>query len=333
LARALRVAVELATTRRGVALKTLADRYGWPLRTVYRDVEALEGAGFPVIREEGRFRLPPGWLAVQQLGVGSQERAALFLARQLAAGLRETDAGRALERLWQGLSGDSAARPALLPDGAERAIGLRSPLAIDYSAHRRTISTIECALRESRALDVRYEALSTGELTSRLIEPGALHWDAALESLYLIAWCRLRQGVRVFAVHRFRMVSLLGERVAVRPECSSRAALRHALRIFRGGAVQKVAVRLTGWAAREAAERQIHPSQRMTRLPSGGVRIELQVAGLEEVTRWILGFGALAVVEGPPSLAEHIREELLRASRAYPKRRLSPPDKRRAETA
>ncbi|HEX7507618.1 MAG TPA: WYL domain-containing protein [Polyangia bacterium] len=52
---------------------------------------------------------------------------------------------------------------------------------------------MERAVRERVAILARYRAASTSQTTSRVIEPGQLHWDAGLETLYLIGWCRLGQ--------------------------------------------------------------------------------------------------------------------------------------------
>jgi predicted DNA-binding transcriptional regulator YafY len=81
--------------------------------------------------------------------------------------------------------------------------------------------------------------------------------------------------------------------------------------------VQRVVVRLKGWAAAEALERRVHDSQAVTRLPKGEARVALEVAGLEEVTRWVLGFGSLAVVESPPELVAAVVAELDRAVDGY----------------
>jgi predicted DNA-binding transcriptional regulator YafY len=317
MARLLRVARELGASKRGVARRPLAERHGWSLRALYRDVEALELAGFPVIRDGGRFRLPPDWMSSGGAqALSPEERLALFLARQLAAAVRDTSAGRALERLWNRLAAGGGGTGALLPESAPP-LAVRSLLAIDYAPHRTTIATIETALREGRVLACEYDALSSGETTRRAVEPGELYWDPSLEALYLVAWCRLREAPRVFAVHRFRSVSLTDERCPRRPEISSRAALRDALRVWRGQAATRVAVRLRGWAAREARERTLHPSQKVTRIAPDEVRVELEVAGEDEVLRWVLGYGALAVVEAPPALVARVRDALAAAAAAY----------------
>ena len=59
--RILSVARALASTRRGISPKALAEREGWNWRTVYRDIEALEAAGFPIEKDGGRVRLPRDW--------------------------------------------------------------------------------------------------------------------------------------------------------------------------------------------------------------------------------------------------------------------------------
>jgi len=319
MARLLRVARELSASKRGVALRRLAERNGWSLRAIYRDIEALELAGFPVVREDGRFRIAPESMITAGEGLSPEERLALFVARQLAGGVRDTSAGRALDRLWNRFEAARGRSGALFPEGSSP-LAIRSAFSVDYGAHRKTIATIEAALRESRLLAAEYEALSTGETTRRELEPGELYWDPSLEALYLIAWCRLRGALRVFAVHRFREVSLVDERVTRRPELTSRTALRHALRLWRGEAAVQIVVRLRGWAAREARERTLHPSQTITRVAPDEVRLALAVAAEDEVLRWILGYGPLAVVEAPPSLVARVRRALEEAAAAYPPR-------------
>jgi proteasome accessory factor B len=75
-------------------------------------------------------------------------------------------------------------------------------------------------------------------------------------------------------------------------------------------------VRLSGWAAREATERRLHASQKMHKIP-GGIELELEVSGFEEVTQWVLSYGAHAVVLEPPDLAKRVRSELEGAARRY----------------
>ena len=47
----------LAQSRRGIAIKALADKHNWKFRTLYRDIETMQAACFPVVVDSGRYRL------------------------------------------------------------------------------------------------------------------------------------------------------------------------------------------------------------------------------------------------------------------------------------
>jgi len=49
-------------------------------------------------------------------------------------------------------------------------------MGIDYRAHDKTIATFDRAARDHLAVNCRYRALSTQEVTARVIEPGELYW-------------------------------------------------------------------------------------------------------------------------------------------------------------
>lgn len=307
----------LAASRRGVALKTLAERHGFPLRNLYRDVEALELAGYNVQQtDDHRYRIEDPGPSTPGAPT-ADERLALYLAREQARGWKHTSLGRALDRLWNRLSASGDGQAALVPVESAPWITTREWSPIDYGRHRHLVATLEKAVRERVAVRARYRALSTRQVTSRVIEPGQLHWDPALESLYLIGWCRLRGDVRVFAVHRFLAVTLTDERCAPRPETRSRAALKNAFRVWRSAHVETVRIRFAPEVAEEIRERRWLPGQRIEEAEGGAVVATGEVAGLAEVERWVLGYGGRARVLGPPALVARVAEKARAAAREY----------------
>ena len=114
--RILSVARALAASRRGVSLKRLAEREGWHWRTVYRDKEALEKAGFPV--EEpvpGQYKLADGWATPNLPGIAGDEIAAFFTLRAVTESWRSTTLGKPLERLWRKIASTTGGQGALVP--------------------------------------------------------------------------------------------------------------------------------------------------------------------------------------------------------------------------
>jgi predicted DNA-binding transcriptional regulator YafY len=75
----------MAQCTRGVVLKQLADRRGWPLRALYRDIKSLERAGFPVGHEHGRYWLLEGWTPPAATGASQREVMAALRTLDAAA--------------------------------------------------------------------------------------------------------------------------------------------------------------------------------------------------------------------------------------------------------
>jgi predicted DNA-binding transcriptional regulator YafY len=307
--------VALCASRAGVPLKTLAERHGWNLRGLYRDIEALDKAGYIIERNEHRFRI----VGNPRTSAGlpdADERLALFLARQQARGWKETSLGKALDRLWHRISASGNGQAALVPVESSPWLTTREMVGIDHSAHRSIIAALERATRTRVAVNARYRALSSGQVSSRIIEPGELYWDPGLETLYLVGWCRLRDDVRVFAVHRFLAATLTNERCGPRPQTRSRSALHKAFRVWRSEHVDKVRIWFAREVAEEIRERKWLPDQQLEEA-EGGIVLAGEVAGLAEVERWILGYGPAAKVLAPRKLATTVARKLREAAEKY----------------
>jgi predicted DNA-binding transcriptional regulator YafY len=305
----------LCASRAGVALKTLAERHDWNLRGLYRDLKALESAGYAVECNDHRYRI----LGNPRNAAGlpdADERLALYLARQNARGWKETSLGKALDRLWHRVSASGNGQTALLPVESAPWIATRELAGLDHSAHRSIIATLERATRTRVAVHARYRAVSSGQVSSRTIEPGELYWDPGLETLYLIGWCRLRNDVRVFASHRFVAVSLTEEHCQPRPGTRSRSALRRAFRVWRSEHVETVRIRFAPEVANEIRERKWLAEQKLEEA-SGGVVVSGEVAGLAEIERWVLSYGPAAKVLAPKVLATSVARKLREAASRY----------------
>jgi proteasome accessory factor B len=293
----------MARSREGIPLRPLAEKRGWNLRALYRDIEALEDAGVPVQKDGDRYRVAAEWLPPGAAGVSKAELMALFVARSLAPGLRGTRLGDLLDSMHAKLS--SPGRQTVFELDPKQSVSVRALAPIDYSTHRATIELLEDAIRERRAVEIDYRR-PNGDETTRVIEPGFLHWEGALEAMYVPSWCRQRDDVRNFAVHRIRHARLTDDRFVPRAETRP-PALTRAFRLWYRKQLQPVAIWFAPEVAGEISERRWHPSQSL-RARDGGVELRMTVTAPEELSRWILGFGSHAVVLEPRSLAESIHQ-------------------------
>jgi predicted DNA-binding transcriptional regulator YafY len=112
--------------------------------------------------------------------------------------------------------------------------------------------------------------------------------------------------MRTFSLERLRWVSLLEETFT--PSDLPDDAFAHSLGVNQGSP-EHVEIAFQPRIAPYIRERQWHASQRTSDRDDGSVVLTLDVCNDWALRSWILGFGPLARVLTPVSLAEQIRDE------------------------
>lgn len=178
-------------------------------------------------------------------------------------------------------------------------------------------SQLEDACRESKQVWMRYYTASRDDESERVLDPYLLHIYRGTNP-YVIGYCHKRQGMRWFRVDRIRAL----RRLATGFERDSNFdAQRQLNEIFQHevGAGPPVTVRI--WFDAKTApyirERRWHVTQELMEHSDGTVTLGMQVPGLNDVKRWVLGYGAGAVVLEPPELVEMLRQDIERMNCNY----------------
>lgn len=302
--RALSLLMEMARSRRGVLLRPFAEKRGYSVRAVYRSRETLAKAGAPIRQNpesRSRWQLMDGWLPASLIGAEKDELMALFIARHIVPGLQGTPVARALDQLWARIANPKPQQSLPTPDMFP--LSFRTLPAIDYSEHRHTIDQLQQAIDQRHAVHIRYRTPDAA-ITERTIEPGFLHWDGGIEAMYVPSWCRLRDAIRIFAVHRIQSIEPRQNEMA-RPV--PRRTMERAFRLWYRDRVEHVAILFTARVAGEIRERRWHSTQRVLDARDGGTCLHMDISAPEELERWLLGFGPDARVIEPTRLAEHIQ--------------------------
>jgi len=113
----------------------------------------------------------------------------------------------------------------------------------------------------------------------------------------------------MFVLDRIKMLKVTDECFTIPKDFDLDDFMRHSFKVIHDD-LYSVKVRIShGWA-RWVGERIWHESQKMTKLPDGGLEMTFRVAGLDEIKRWILSFGHEAVVMEPEKLKEMVRKDL-----------------------
>ena len=177
----------------------LADKFAVSVRTIYRDIRALEQANVPIITQEGKgYTLMEGY-KIPPVMFSESEANALITAEQLVHKNRDSSLTKeyieAINKIKAVLRYSTKEKLELL----SKRMAL-SP-AISGGNTSNSLMLIQNALTNFQVLNITYQGENSNDKTERLIEPFALYYSLQ-ENWTLIAYCRLRKDYRMFRLDR-----------------------------------------------------------------------------------------------------------------------------------
>lgn len=165
------------------------------VRTVYRDIETLQGQGADIDGEPGMgYVLKPGFL-LPPLMFSDEEIEALVLGSRWV--MKKTDA-----KLKQAAQQALAKIASVLPSQLQQQLELTGLMVADHcflSGDDDVLSLIRLAIRKEFKLLLHYNDLK-GQNSERVIWPLGIGYFEQVR--LLIAWCELKQDFRHFRVDK-----------------------------------------------------------------------------------------------------------------------------------
>jgi len=279
-------------------------------RTVRRDLEMLQNAGFPIYSEktsrgtvwkitEGFKNTPPIPISLLQafaLVVAERSFAAFgntFVAEQIASLLKEVRRKHTpeFEKALQTLEGGIFAQPTPL---------FSRPLPGSV------YDTLVRAIREQVKVKVEYRNANGVISKDRVLAP--LKLVLAGQQLYLAAYCYTKKSVRWFKLSRLLAVQLTDEPFLAKSEWDD--LIKHnttdVMGVFPAEAVE-VELEIDDKLRQYFEETPLHASQKIIRL-RGATHLLLRVGINETLVHELLGFGARVRVVRPLELAYLLME-------------------------
>jgi predicted DNA-binding transcriptional regulator YafY len=302
---------------RRLTIDELAQRTGVTTRTIRRDLEALQFAGFPIYDESHDNKRY--WMLEQKAfrrldatGFTFAELSALYFSRTLVENLSATpfqqDVAAAFEKLSEALT------PSM------RQFLDRLPLVIQAKAEPGThpgvrtkeiAQLLDATLQHRRAI-MRYHSFSSDREKEYTIEPYRVVF--AQGALYVVAFVPEYGQIRTFALDRIKALSVTEDRFE--PIETGEDAFAHSLGVHQGQP-ERIEIAFEPRIARYVRERLWHQSQEVRERSDGGIVLTLNVSNDFALRSWILGFGPLARVLAPENLAAQIVDEITRTREMY----------------
>jgi len=297
-------------SKRVVRASELADRFGISLRTIYRDVRALEKAGVPIGAEAGTGYFLTDNFHLNPVSFTLQEASALLMGEKLMDVMSDA------ETCGHYRSAVFKIRAVLKQVEKDYLESLSDSISFQHwtnqspGAGRLFLSEIQDAIALRRVVELVYNARYTNEITTRKVEPiGLWNYDSRW---HLIAWCRLRQGYRDFRLDRVETLLLTGENFTDKKHISMSEYFSEYS--FLSGDVNIMLLANAGQYKLLDEGKSWYGFREEQELPGGTIRLSFTNNDLHGFARWLVAAGAEVDVVFPGELKEILVERVKKLS-------------------
>lgn len=263
--------IRVLEARFAATVEELAEECGVTRRTIYRDLQQIADAGYPLVRDEGgdgcvQYRFLTGFRKIPPITFSLNELMTLYLCRGQLGFLGGTpfqdDLDAIFARIRSGLPPRSVAHLERITQAVTpRFQGLR-----DYRERKEIVAALRRALLYQYRCTVRY-APPRREAIDYLLDPYTLLFYQ--NSLYLGGYAHNRQGLRLFLVDRILAIDAGQERFEIPEDFQVEQLTGSAFGLI-DEAPLEIRLRFGAAVAHLIRERIWHPEQSLEETGDGG---------------------------------------------------------------
>jgi predicted DNA-binding transcriptional regulator YafY len=293
-----------------VKAQDLADKFSISLRTVYRDVKALEEAGVPIIGEAGSgYRLMEGY-KLPPVMFNLDEATALLTASKLVQSKTDANTSRhftaALDKIRAILRHSEKGH---IEEIDEHIAVMAHPAIVHQPQSDLHLQSILKAIGSSNAIDITYTSIERNETTEREIEPIGIYYLGS--HWYLIAYCQLRKDYRNFRTDKIGKLKITEKQFSnIHPPLQSFITQMSAER-----EVHKVVIDFDPGIVKYLGEQKYYNGYVKEEKYGDYLRMTFLTGSLMGFSRWFMLYGDCARIVEPVELNEMvsaIAENILR---------------------
>ena len=309
----------LESSRHGATIDGLAADLDVTTRTIRRDLEALQEAGFALYDEKDdngrvRWRLDGQALHGVESGFTLPEMCALYLSRNMLEAVAGTPFQRDLTNAFGRLEKMLSPRMRQFLDRLPSVLAAKpGPSARGVASSPDVVSRLLEATLHFRVTTMTYHSVSSRRVKDYLVHPYRLAF--AQGGMYLLAYVPEYTSIRTFAIDRITSVTL--EKQTFTPKQDIGADVFANSLGVNTGPPERVELEFAADVAPYVRARVWHASQDVREHGDGRVRLTMDVCHDWALRSWILSWGPFTRVVSPAPLAAAIRADLDAAGSHY----------------
>jgi predicted DNA-binding transcriptional regulator YafY len=301
-------------TKRWVTGTEISKRFGISLRTVYRDLKALDEAGVPIGAEAGKgyflvdgYHLPPVMFTRAEAG-------ALLIAGKLVDKLTDSSVQKQFHLAANKIK---AVLPMAEKDAIEnldnRVEVLFTPVSERNGYANNFISDIQQALAANQCLKINYDSFYSREKTNnRIIDPLGLVYYS--NTWHLIGFCKLRNDMRDFRVDRILDLRISEECGSIKKQDELKKYFK---KMWKEGDLSEVTIWFDNSIVSSLSSVKNYFGYVDEKIADDGVEMNFAVNDYSYISRWLLSYSDKIKIIKPPELKQIMVDLVQNLATAY----------------
>lgn len=286
-----------------VRAKEVAERFQISIRTVYRDIRALEEAGVPIGAEAGvgyfladSYSLPPVMFT-------KNEAASFLLAQKVLNKYADSSVSEHFTSATLKIRSVLQSADKDFVENIESRINVLRYAPQEENFPNNFTPLILEAIANNTLLEIEYVAKNNTEKTNRNVEP--VHLIHYSMYWHMIAWCRKRKDFRDFRLDRISSMKKLAEKFEKRTAESASYFLK---RMMDTAHLQETVVVFSNEMAAYVAQTRFFYGFVSERKCEEGIEMNFAVSSLEYLAGWLLALGEGVVSVQPKALQAELEQ-------------------------
>ncbi|MBM4332981.1 MAG: WYL domain-containing protein, partial [Deltaproteobacteria bacterium] len=234
LARQWRVIRSIEASTNGLTVAEIANREETGIRTIYRDLEALQSAGFPLYTEKVdkanrwafvdtyKFKIPAPFTLTELMS--------LYFYKDLVRVFKGTPFHDSIDSVFKKIQSTLPPQALRYLDQMQSVFHVGIKPYKDYAQFRNILTQVNQAAMERRQVEMVYHSLHRKEKTLRKVDPYKVWFYDG--TIYLIGLCHLREEVRMFVLDRVKMLKITDERFMIPNDFSLDDFMRDSFKVM-----------------------------------------------------------------------------------------------------
>ena len=187
---------------------------------------------------------------------------------------------------------------------------------IEYSPASEDVfkAVLEGCLKK-QCLSFSYYSPATEEKSERAVEP--YHLFNYMGTWHLIGYCRLRKGIRDFALSRISQAKVLNESFKLSSDFDFKKYFLSTFGLYKGKSTKEVTLRFSPEKSKWIKDQIWHKDQKVKYLKDGSLELSFPVSDFSEIKREILKHGDAVEVLKPIALRNLIKAEAEKIVKIY----------------